>query len=96
MATACILSATVGLVLLIAALARIVPELILDSPGELFLSLFSRRSNFFALISSYIREGWPHTKFDALLFYGGQSMLILAAVGYWVVPELLELSLIHI
>lgn len=72
MEAACIFGMIAGVVMAIVGFALIIPELAIDSPTELLWSLLGPgRSNFFALIDTHIREGWPETKPAAVLFYGG-------------------------
>lgn len=77
--TLLILLGLTGGVMLIVALARILPELAMESPLELLKSFVPSggEPGFFSLVHAHIREGWPDTKIDAVLFYGGISCLAL-------------------
>ena len=79
MNTALILCGFVGFVMLMVGLAMIVPELAIDSPLELLISLVSRRAErgFFWLVHAHIQEGWPETKVAAFFYYGGLIFIIL-------------------
>ena len=59
--------------MLVVGLARIVPELAIDSPLELLFCFTVRTptGNFFELVHAHIKEGGPETKLDAVLYYGG-------------------------
>lgn len=59
--------------MLVVSLAIVVPELALDSPLELLLSLVSplRGDSLFEMVHVHIQEGWPETKVVGFLFYGG-------------------------
>jgi len=85
METACTFGMIVGVAMAIVGFALIIPELAIDSPTELLLSLLgSGRGNFFGLIDTHIREGWPETKLAAVLFYGGLITMVLAGIGFWI------------
>ena len=90
MSPALIFLALVGSVMFIVGLALIIPELAIDSPLELLISLFSRRweQSLLAIIHAHILEGWPETKLAAVLYYGGMSCLgvVITAfllITYW-------------
>ena len=73
MNSALIFCGLVGVVMLVVSLAIVVPELALDSPLELLLSLVSplRGDSLFEMVHVHIQEGWPETKVVGFLFYGG-------------------------
>ena len=73
MNSALIFCGLVGVVMLVVSLAIVVPELALDSPLELLLSLVSplRGDSLFEMVDVHIQEGWPETKVVGFLFYGG-------------------------
>ncbi len=86
-----ILTGFIGFVMAVVGFAMIASELAIDSFSELLLSLFSRTNHhFFELANQHIRQGWPHTKFTAFLFYGGISIFSLSVAGFWLIPAFLE------
>ena len=73
--------------------ARIVPELAIDSPLDLLLCFFRPGSaDFFELVHAHIREGWPDTKLDAVLFYGGFACIGCTLLIFFLKPYLAQLS----
>ena len=93
MDTALIMGAFVGFVMLVVGLAVIIPELAIDSPLELLCSFITNSwdRNFFSLVHTHIREGWPETRIAAVLYYGGLSLLASAALAYWLQPYFAQL-----
>jgi len=83
METALIICGFTGFVMIVAGLARIVPELAIDLPLGLLLSLMSRRweGNLLELVHAHIQAGWPETRLDAVLLYGGLICLAITAAA---------------
>jgi len=83
-----------GFAMLVVGLARIVPELAIDSPLDLLLCFFMRTgtANFFELVHAHIKEGWPETKLDAVLFYGGFACIGFTVLIFFLKPYFGELS----
>ena len=72
MSSALIFTALVGSVMLVVAMGLILPELAIDSPLELLISLVSLRGrSVFTLAHEHIQEGWPETRVAGFLYYGG-------------------------
>jgi hypothetical protein len=93
MDSALIFCGLVGVVMFVVGFARIVPELAIDSPLDLLLCLFRPGSaGFFELVQAHLREGWPETKLDAVLFYGGLACIGLTVLIFFLKPYLAQLS----
>jgi hypothetical protein len=92
--TALIFGGLVSIVMIIVALARIVPELAIDSPLDLLLCFITRRggSDFFTLVHAHITEGWPETKIDAVLLYGGLACLGFTLLIYFLKSYFAQLT----
>ena len=87
-----IICGLIGVVMFVVGFARIVPELAIDSPLDLLLCFFwPRTASFFELVHAHIREGWPETKLDAVLFYGGLACVGCTVLIYFLKPYLAEL-----
>jgi hypothetical protein len=94
MNNALILCGLVGSVMVVVGLARIVPELAIDSPLDLLLCFITRRggSDFFTLVHAHITEGWPETKIDAVLLYGGLACLGFTLLIYFLKSYFAQLT----
>lgn len=78
--------------MLVVGLARIVPELAIDSPLELLFCLiaWTPTGNFFELVHAHIKEGWPETKLDAVLYYGGLACIAVTLTIFFLREYLAE------
>ncbi len=87
-----ILLSVVGFFIVVVALGLLLPQLAIDSPWELFLSLigWNRTGNFLELAHEHIRAEWPHTKGIAILLYGGLILLVGPALVCWIIPDLIK------
>ena len=93
MDSALIFCGLIGVVMFVVGLARIVPELAIDSPLDLLLCFIKPgTANFLELIHAHIRDGWPETKLDAVLFYGGLACIGCTVLIFFLKPYLAELS----
>jgi uncharacterized membrane protein len=94
MNTALLLCGFVGFVMLVVGLAMIVPELAIDSPLDLLISLVSRRADhsFFWLVHAHIQEGWPETRVAAFFYYGGLVFIGVAGLVFGLREYFSEMS----
>ncbi|HEX7858931.1 MAG TPA: hypothetical protein VF773_01250 [Verrucomicrobiae bacterium] len=90
MSSALIFLALVGSVMFVVGLALIIPELAIDSPLELLISLFSRRweQSLLAIIHAHILAGWPETKLAAVLYFSGMSCLGIVITAFLLITYL--------
>ncbi|HUR44343.1 MAG TPA: hypothetical protein VMZ27_00610 [Candidatus Saccharimonadales bacterium] len=65
---------------------KIITEVLVDSPFDLFTSIFSPRrlTHTFRLIDSHIRDNWPDTKLIGSIYYGGMALLVLGGILFWI------------
>ena len=78
------LIAMFGLALFAIGFLVSVLDVVMDSPFDLLMSLFSPRrlALMLKLVNAYIHDNWPDTKLVGCMYYGGILLLVSAGLLY--------------
>ena len=65
---------------------KIITEVLVDSPFDLFMSIFSPRrlTHALRLVDAHIRDNWPDTKLIGTIYYGGLALLVFGGILFCV------------